>query len=253
MNSPTLAINFCGIPCENPFFLACSPTRTGYAEIASALEEGWAGVFLKDNLETLRQLKQDYPSKGIIASVQGKEQLSDMAKKAEDMGADAVELQCSHIDAVSITEQIKSRVKIPVILKTTANTANLNILAINLSRAKANAMSLVLGPKNMSHFAFRRITEIASNPITQHLHLSAAAPVEFWLDGLELIELGCSNMQVDPSTMKEGPGIIKELISGFQNYMSSNNFIDLASLVGKKSDALRRMRAQAGALGSSKD
>ena len=44
---PSLAIDFCGIPCENPFFLASSAICTNYEMVARAFEAGWAGVFYK--------------------------------------------------------------------------------------------------------------------------------------------------------------------------------------------------------------
>ena len=42
---PSLEIDFCGIRCENPFFLASSSICTNYDMVASALRAGWAGVF----------------------------------------------------------------------------------------------------------------------------------------------------------------------------------------------------------------
>ena len=44
---PSLAITFCGIPCENLFFLASSAVCTNYEMVARAFEQGWAGVFYK--------------------------------------------------------------------------------------------------------------------------------------------------------------------------------------------------------------
>ena len=44
---PSLAIDFCGIPCENPFFLASSSICTNYEMVARAFDAGWAGVFYK--------------------------------------------------------------------------------------------------------------------------------------------------------------------------------------------------------------
>ena len=44
---PSLAIEFCGIKCENPFFLASSAVCTNYEMVAKALEAGWGGVFYK--------------------------------------------------------------------------------------------------------------------------------------------------------------------------------------------------------------
>lgn len=44
---PALDIDFCGIRCENPFFLASSAVCTNYEMVAKAFEAGWAGVFYK--------------------------------------------------------------------------------------------------------------------------------------------------------------------------------------------------------------
>ena len=109
-NKPSLAINFCGIPCENPFFLASSAVSTSYDMIARAFEAGWAGVFYKtickmeikevsprfdavgkkltsfigfrnmeqlsehiytEDLKIMSRLKKDFPSKVVIASIMG--------------------------------------------------------------------------------------------------------------------------------------------------------------------------------------
>ena len=44
---PSLEIDFCGIHCENPFFLASSAVCTNYEMVARAFDAGWAGVFYK--------------------------------------------------------------------------------------------------------------------------------------------------------------------------------------------------------------
>jgi len=44
---PSLSIDFCGIRCENPFFLASSAVCTNYEMVARAFDAGWAGVFYK--------------------------------------------------------------------------------------------------------------------------------------------------------------------------------------------------------------
>ena len=108
---PSLAIDFCGFRCENPFFLASSSICTNYEMVARALEEGWAGVYYKTiclqeirevsprfdalhndgkgdfygfrnmeqlsenpaevDFDILHRLKERYPSKMIIASIMG--------------------------------------------------------------------------------------------------------------------------------------------------------------------------------------
>ena len=44
---PSLEIDFCGMHCENPFFLASSSICTNYEMVARAFDAGWAGVFFK--------------------------------------------------------------------------------------------------------------------------------------------------------------------------------------------------------------
>jgi len=105
-----LSIEFCGVKCENPFFLSSSVVGSNYEMVAKAFDMGWAGVAFKTigtfaakevsprfealrkeavpfigfenieqiselslevNLQYLRQLKMDYPHKVIIASIMG--------------------------------------------------------------------------------------------------------------------------------------------------------------------------------------
>ena len=105
-----LSIDFCGLHCENPFFLASSAICTNYELVARALEAGWAGVFYKTickqdivevsprfdavakdgtpfvglrnmeqlsenphtvDFDILRRLKKDFPTKIIVASIMG--------------------------------------------------------------------------------------------------------------------------------------------------------------------------------------
>ena len=107
---PSLAITFCGIRCENPFFLASSAVCTNYEMVARAFDAGWAGVFYKTickqdirevsprfdavkegtpdfyafrnmeqlsenpyavDFDILRRLKHDYPTKVVVASIMG--------------------------------------------------------------------------------------------------------------------------------------------------------------------------------------
>lgn len=105
-----LSIDFCGVKCENPFFLASSVIVNCYEMIAKAFDMGWGGVVYKTisfsdirevsprfdqvgkdgtpfigfrNMEQLSEhspeedfaiisrLKKDYPSKVIVASIMG--------------------------------------------------------------------------------------------------------------------------------------------------------------------------------------
>lgn len=107
---PSLAIDYCGIHCENPFFLASSVVGSGYDMIAKAFRMGWAGVAYKtissskiyevsprfdcighdgtpfigfrnmeqlsvntpeEDFAILARLKKDFPAKVLIASIMG--------------------------------------------------------------------------------------------------------------------------------------------------------------------------------------
>jgi dihydropyrimidine dehydrogenase (NAD+) subunit PreA len=111
--SAGLSIEFCGVHCENPFFLSSSVVASCYEMVSRAFEMGWAGAAFKtigmfvpdevsprfdalrkesvpfvgfknieqisertlaENLACLRQLKKSHPSKVLIASIMGRNQ-----------------------------------------------------------------------------------------------------------------------------------------------------------------------------------
>ena len=199
---PDLRIKFCGIPCENPFFLASSAVCTNYEMVARAFDAGWAGVFYKTiclqeikevsprfdakhsngihgdfygfrnmeqlsenpvemDFDILRRLKQNYPSKVVIASIMGQteEEWARLARMAEAAGCDAVELnfscpQMKHKGMGSDVGQspelvntytacVKSAVKIPVIPKMTPNITHIAEPAAACVEAGADAISAI--------------------------------------------------------------------------------------------------------------
>lgn len=105
-----LSIDFCGVRCENPFFLSSSVVASGYDMCAAAFKAGWAGIVYKtigfikpqevsprfaavgkegtpfvgfrnleqisdhplmENLMILKKLKKDFPEKVIVVSIMG--------------------------------------------------------------------------------------------------------------------------------------------------------------------------------------
>ena len=197
--APSLQITFCGIPCENPFFLASSAVCTNYDMVARAFEAGWAGVFYKTickqdihevsprfdavkdgttfagfrnmeqlsenpydvDFDILRRLKQDYPTKIVVASIMGQfeEEWIELAKMAEDAGCDAVELNfsCPQMRLAGMgsdigqdpelvnfyTSYVKRNVKIPVIPKMTPNITQITRPAMGAYFAGADAISAI--------------------------------------------------------------------------------------------------------------
>ena len=196
---PSLDISFCGIKCENPFFLASSAICTNYDMVARAFDMGWAGVFYKTickqdirevsprfdsiregtsfagfrnmeqlsenpyemDFEILRRLKQNYPSKVVVASIMGEheEEWIELAKMAEEARCDAVELNfsCPQMRLAGMgsdvgqdselvtfyTAYVKRSVKIPVIPKMTPNITQINQPAMGAYFAGADAISAI--------------------------------------------------------------------------------------------------------------
>ena len=295
---PSLEIDFCGLHCENPFFLASSAICTNYEMVAAALEAGWAGVFYKTiclqeinevsprfdavkradssfagfrnmeqlsenpvevDFDILKRLKQNYPSKIIVASIMGQteEQWIELAKMAEDAGVDAVELNfsCPQMRLVTFyTAYVKRSVNIPVIPKMTPNVASMTqfalaahfagadgISAINTIKsvtmgAEVNGQRIVSGYSGsaVKPIALRFILEMANNPIMPGLQLSGIGGITTWRDALDFIQLGCQNVQVCTAVMQYGYRIIDDLIDGLQNYMVSRGVTHVADLVGEE-------------------
>ena len=309
---PSLSIDFCGIHCESPFFLASSAICTNYEMVARAFDMGWAGVFYKTickqdisevsprfdavkngtsfagfrnmeqlsenphevDFDILRRLKQNYPTKVVVASIMGQfeEEWIELAKMAEEAGCDAVELNfsCPQMrlagmgsdvgqDAELVTfytVYVKRNVKIPVIPKMTPNITQINQPAMGAYFAGADAISaintiksvtmspdsMVSGKQTLSGYsgravkpiALRFILEMAKNPIMKKIQYSGIGGIETWRDALEFIQLGCRNVQVCTAVMEYGYRIIDDLTLGLQTYMSAHGIEHLGDLVGEQ-------------------
>ncbi len=308
----SLDIEFCGIHCENPFFLASSAVCTNYDMVARAFEAGWGGVFYKTickqdirevsprfdavkdgnsfagfrnmeqlsenpykvDFEILRHLKMDYPSKVVVASIMGQkeEEWIELAKMAEEVGCDAVELNfsCPQMRLTGMgsdvgqnpelvtffTAFVKRNVKIPVIPKMTPNITHMNQPAMGAYFAGADAISAintiksitmspeseVSGKQTLSGYsgravkpiALRFIYEMARSHIMKNVQFSGIGGIETWRDALDYIQLGCRNVQVCTSVMEYGYRIIDDMILGMKTYMKERGIKHLDALVGER-------------------
>ena len=246
----SLAIDFCGIRCENPFFLASSAVCTNYEMVARAFDAGWAGVFYKTicmqeirevsprfdacqqegtadfyafrnmeqlsenpvemDFDILRRLKQNYPTKVVVASIMGQteDQWIELAKMAEKAGVDAIELNfsCPQMRLAGMGSDVgqnpelelfytayeKRNVSIPVIPKMTPNITQINQPATASYFAGADAISAIntiksvtmgdrvevsgrktvsgLSGRAVKPIALRYILEMAQNPLLNGSH-----------------------------------------------------------------------------------
>jgi len=308
---PDLAITFCGIPCENPFFLASSAVCTNYDMVARAFDMGWAGVYFKTickqeirevsprfdavkegnsfigfrnmeqlsenpyevDFEILHRLKQNYPSKVVIASIMGQteEEWVELAKMAEAAGCDAVELNFScpqmrqsgmgsdvgqDTELVTFfTAYVKRSVSIPVIPKMTPNIAHISKPAMAAYAGGADAISAINTIKSVTFgegsevngcqtgsgysgkavkpIALRHILSMVKNPIMKNVQYSGVGGIETWRDALEFIQIGCRNVQVCTAVMQYGARIIDDMILGLQQYMAERGVEKVEDLVGE--------------------
>jgi dihydropyrimidine dehydrogenase (NAD+) subunit PreA len=226
------------------------------------------------DFDILHRLKQDYPTKVVVASIMGQteEQWSQLAIMAEEAGCDAVELNfsCPQMrlagmgsdvgqspELVAVyTSIVKQAVKIPVIPKMTPNIMQIYHPAMAAFFAGADAISAintiksvtmaddaeVSGRRTVSGYsgravkpiALRYILELAQNHVMEGLTLSGIGGIETWRDALEFIQLGCSNVQVCTAVMQYGYRIIDDLVLGLQRYMAKQGVSQLSDLVGSQ-------------------
>ena len=177
-----LRTDLCGVPLENPFLLSSSVVASTYDMCARAFEAGWAGAAFKticsfdiheasprfsaikgsggeiigfknieqlsdhsvaENMEIFRRLKENYPTKFILASIMGCDEAewTELAGLCEQNGADAVELNFSCPNMAEgglgsdigqvpelverFTRAAKRGCNIPVLAKLTPNVASM--------------------------------------------------------------------------------------------------------------------------------
>ena len=182
-NEDLLKTDLCGVPLENPFLLSSSVVASTYDMCARAFEAGWAGAAFKtictldiheasprfsaitgdngsiigfknieqlsdhsvaENMKTFRELKKNYPTKFILASIMGQneKEWEELSRACEENGADAIELNfsCPNMaegglgsDIGQVPELVerftaaaKRGTRIPVLAKLTPNVARMS-------------------------------------------------------------------------------------------------------------------------------
>ncbi len=158
-----------------------------------------------------------------------------------------------------ITEWVKEGAKVPVIVKLTPNITDINDEAIAAKKGGANAISLIntiqsitgvdidrfipyptiynrgsnggySGPA-VKPIALNMVKSCAKNP-DLNLPISGIGGIENWRDAVEFILLGAASVQVCTAVMHYGFGIIKQMLSGLENYMNEKGFSSVSEFVG---------------------
>ncbi|MCQ2419318.1 MAG: NAD-dependent dihydropyrimidine dehydrogenase subunit PreA [Clostridia bacterium] len=207
-NEDRLKCDICGVPLENPFLLSSSVVGSTYEMCARAFEAGWAGVCFKtistmeiheasprysaikgsdgsiigfknieqlsdhsliENMEIFRRLKQNYPTKVIIASIMGQneEEWETLARTCQENGADVIELNfsCPNMAAHGMGSDIgqdnalverytaaaRRGCTIPLLVKPTPNVAFMSEAAEAAKRSGADGFAAINTIKSITN------------------------------------------------------------------------------------------------------
>ena len=148
----------------------------------------------------------------------------------------------------------------PVIVKLTPNITDITVPAVASSDGGADAISLINtiqslvgvdldnfvpypivdGKSTNGGYCGPAVKPIALNMVKNcaqhpgvHIPISGIGGIENWRDAVEHMMLGASNVQVCTAAMHYGFGIVREMISGLENYMQEKGFNNLNELIGK--------------------
>ena len=210
-----LSIDFLGVRCENPFFLASSPVCSNYDMIAKAFRAGWGGVFYKTigvfipdecsprfditgdpgsawsgfknmemisdkplevNLDYIRRLKKEFPTKVMAVSIMGSsdDEWKLLAKLVTEAGADLIEcnFSCPQMTTSAMgsdvgqnpelvaqyTRAVCSATHLPVIAKMTPNLGNMEVPALAAIEAGAKGIAAINTVKSITNIDFESLT-----------------------------------------------------------------------------------------------
>ncbi|HEY5536196.1 MAG TPA: NAD-dependent dihydropyrimidine dehydrogenase subunit PreA [Ignavibacteria bacterium] len=161
---------------------------------------------------------------------------------------------------IQIVSWVMETAKVPVIVKLTPNVSHIQEPAIAAKRGGANAVSLINtiqsiigvdidnfvpypvvdGKSTNGGYCGPAVKPIAMNMVKNvakipgyNLPISGIGGIENWRDAVEFILLGATNVQVCTAVMHYGFGIIREILAGFEQYMSDKNFNSVDEMIGK--------------------
>jgi len=229
---------------------------------AMGLPNPGVGV-LKEEVEEVK--KTNVP---VIASVFGcsEDDYAEAACRAEEAGVDALELNvsCPHVEEVgkqigqdpdavaSVTALVRSRVKLPVLVKLTPNVTDIVRIAKRAVEAGADAITaintvsgisidvdvqrpiLAAGTGGLSGPAIKPIALRCIYEIHKEVDipLIGCGGITTWSDAVEFFLAGASAVQVGTAIMYRGLEIFSELEKGLKEYIEAKRFENISQLVG---------------------
>ncbi|HTV06311.1 MAG TPA: NAD-dependent dihydropyrimidine dehydrogenase subunit PreA [Acidobacteriaceae bacterium] len=223
------------------------------------------------NLRELAAVKRRYPKHTVIASLMvesKRETWHEIIARVEDAGADGLELNfgCPHgmsergmgsaVGQVpeycgQITEWVKERARLPVIVKLTPNVTDIRMPARAAKQAGADALSAIntinsitgidldtLEPRpnvdgKSSHggycgpavkpIALNMVQQVMADPAAA-LPMSGIGGIATWQDAAEFMLLGASTVQVCTAVMHYGYRIVEDMADGLLAWMRRKGY-----------------------------
>ncbi|MCI5096688.1 MAG: NAD-dependent dihydropyrimidine dehydrogenase subunit PreA [Rhodobacteraceae bacterium] len=123
-------------------------------------------------------------------------------------------------DAVSLINTINSIVSV-----------DLDIMAPNPTIGDKGTHGGYCGPA-VKPIALNMVAEIARDPQTHGLPISAIGGVTTWRDAAEFMALGAGNVQVCTAAMTYGFRVVEEMISGLSQWMDEKGHTSTADFIG---------------------
>ncbi len=160
-----------------------------------------------------------------------------------------------------VTRWCKANTSMPVIVKLTPNITDIRYPARAAHRGGADAVSLIntinsivsvdldsfvpnpaidgkgthggyCGPA-VKPIALNMVAEIARDPETAGLPISAIGGISTWRDAAEFLALGAGNVQVCTAAMTHGFKIVEEMIAGLCDWMDEKGYETIDQFAGK--------------------
>jgi dihydropyrimidine dehydrogenase (NAD+) subunit PreA len=235
---------------------------------------------LEVNLKEMYEVKKRYPKHTLVASlmVESRENWREIIKKVEDVGSDLLELNfgCPHGmcergmgSAVGqepkvleeITRWVVEDAKVPVIVKLTPNTGDINEPAEAAARGGAHAISLINTIKSLMGVDLERmvpsprvanqstnggycgpavkpialfmVSQVAKNERSGKLPISGIGGISNWRDAAEFIALGATSVQVCTAVMHYGYRIVEDMIEGLSDFLDARGMKSVDELRGR--------------------
>jgi len=204
----------------------------------------------------------------VIVSLYGfsTDEFANVAKKAADAGADALELNvsCPHVEKTgsemgqtpelleTVVKAVKNETRVPVFVKLTPNVTDITecaksaekggadaIVAINTVRAmaiNAEAMKPILGNTfgglsgpAMKPIALRCVYEIYEKV---NVPIIGCGGVSNWRDAVEFMLAGARAVQIGTAVAFEGLDVFESVTKGIDAYLETKGFGSVKEIVG---------------------